>query len=57
MVSKLHPLRLAELSPAEQRKLFNKEIGWRIAAGELDPERAGAAMDYFFSRVRELPSG
>lgn len=32
-------------SPEEQRERFEREVQERIAAGELDPDAAGAALD------------
>ena len=46
--------RLNELKPEEQRKLFGAEIQRRIAAGELDPGLADAAMRYLVSRAQQI---
>lgn len=38
------------ISPAEQRKQFEEEVRKRIAAGELNPTDADAALDNLVRR-------
>lgn len=44
------PSRKNQLTPEEQRKLFEDEVQKRIDAGELSPTEADAALDKLVRR-------
>jgi hypothetical protein len=43
------------ITPEEQRRRFEEEVRRLINAGELDPDKADAALDSMVKRARSSP--
>jgi hypothetical protein len=51
------PKKQNPLTPEEQQRRFEEEVGKRKEAGDFDPDAADAALEKLVRRSRNKPSG